>query len=412
MGVDAHGEVINFILQKGRLPLAREVFCAMHPPLYYILALPFFYFDTLQSQKITQIFSLLLACGNLYLLFRLCKDLLPDILTRNVAFLLALFLHSFVTFSLYVSNDTLAYFIGTAIFYALHRYISAPTRLNEVIVAILLGLGLLTKGTFLAFAPPLVLVVLLSLWKRDVPFMTILGRVLLFGFVVFTLGCYKYLENYHAENRFVVHNLDFFHYMPANMYDGDRSIWYFNLKQLILNPTYFEGDRSLESIYPVLFYATFWYKFCEPFNGFELGSRTAFKYIGSILYMVGLVPSVLLLLGSFVKSISVLEFLKKLRSNERKSFEKGLEEAAWLSILFLSILLVIIAGYKYNVWVCFQSRLFLQSFFPIIWILYTGFIFMKERFYFAYKAGILSMVFISVLCIIYYLTEGIHVLMY
>lgn len=410
-GVDAHGEVINFILEKGRLPLTREVFCAMHPPLYYILALPFFYFDNIHSQKITQIFSLLLACGNLYLLYLLCKNLLPDVLVRNVSFLLAVFLHSFVTFSLYVSNDTLAYFLGTCIFYVLHQYIQKPALRNELLLAVLLGLGLLTKGTFLAFGPSLGLVVILSLWKKNLPVKTIIGRIFLFGIIILVVGSYKYLENYYAEHRLIAHNIDFFYYMPANTFIGIKSILYFNLKQLVKYPTYFQGDPMLEHVYPIIFYATFWYKFCEPLNGFELGSRTSFKYIGSVIYIVGLIPSVLILLGAFLKSLSVFSFLGKLKSNNSESFKKALEEAAWLSILLMSILLVIVAGLKYNVWVCFQSRLFLQAFFPIIWILYAGLKFVKEKSKLAFNLSAFSMLTISLLYIVYYFTEGIHILL-
>jgi len=410
-GVDAHGEVINFILEKGRLPLTREVFCAMHPPLYYLLSLPFFYFDNIHSQKITQVFSLLLACGNLYLLYLLCKNLLQDTVVRNVAFLLAVFLHSFVTFSLYVSNDTLAYFLGTYIFYSLHRYIQNPTLRNEVMIAVLLGLGLLTKGTFLAFGPSLGLVIILSLWKRNLSPQLILGRLVLFGIITLVLGSYKYLENYYAEHRLIAHNIDFFFYMPANTFIGIKSILYFNLKQLVKFPTYFQGDPMLEHVYPIIFYATFWYKFCEPLNGFELGSRTSFKYIGSVIYIIGLLPSILILLGALLKSISVFQFAGRLKSSSRESFTKGLEEAAWLSILFMSILLVIIAGCKYNVWVCFQSRLFLQAFFPIIWILYSGLKFVKEKSTIAFHVSAFSMLAISFLYLIYYFTEGIHILL-
>ena len=410
-GVDAHGEVINFIIEKGRLPLTREVFCAMHPPLYYLLSVPFFYFDNIHSQKITQIFSLLLACGNLYLLYLLCKALLPDILVRNIAFLLAVFLHSFVTFSLYVSNDTLAYFLGTCIFYALHKYIYRPTLSNEIVIAVLLGLGLLTKGTFLAFGPSLGLVVLLSLWKKNLPYKVIFGRLVLFGVITLTLGSYKYLENYYAEHRLIAHNIDFFYYMPSNMYIGVKSFLYFNLKLLVQYPTYFEGDSRLEHVYPIVFYATFWYKFCEPLNGFELGSRTSFKYIGSVIYIFGLIPTLLLLLGTTIQSWSFFKFLGKLKSSDPKSFQEKLEETAWLSILLMSILLVIIAGAKYNVWVCFQSRLFLQAFFPILWILYSGLNFIKGKSSWVFNVSMFSMLFISLLYIVYYFTEGIHILM-
>jgi 4-amino-4-deoxy-L-arabinose transferase-like glycosyltransferase len=409
-GVDAHAEVINFLIEKGRLPLTREVFCAMHPPLYYLMAAPFFLFDTLASQKVTQVLSLFLSVANLYVLYLLCKEVLTDVLSRNVSFLLAVFLHSFVTFSLYVSNDTLAYFIGSLLFLLLHRYIKKPTQSNELILAIVLGLGLLTKGTFLAFGPPLAAVVLLMLWKKEASVQLIIFRLFVFGAIALAIGSYKYIENYYAEGRFIAHNLDFFQYMPAETYIGKKSIYYFDLKRLVSNPTFFEGDPLLEHIYPVIFYATFWYKFMEPFNGFELGSRTSFKYIGSALYLIGMIPSLLILVGLFQKSFSAVRFAFKFWKYNSALFVKRLEEVCWLVTLLLSVLLVIIAGLKYNVWVCFQSRLFLHAFFPILWLLYLGLVSIRKLGKGVFLIGFVSMLAVSLLFLTYYLTEGIHLL--
>lgn len=411
-GVDAHAEVINFLIEKGRLPLTREVFCAMQPPLYYLLAFPFFMFDSLANQKITQLLSLLLAIGNLYLLYLLCKRTLSDTLARNASFLLAVFLHSLVTFSLYVSNDTLAFFMGTLLLLYLHMYIQDPSQSNELIVAILLGMGLLTKGTFLAFFPPFVAVVALSLWKKEVKWGTLMFRVFVFCLLALAVGSYKYLENYYAEGRFVVHNLDFFQYMPANTYLGPKSIYYFDFKSLVKNPTFQNGDPFLEHVYAIIFYATFWYKFMEPFNGFELGASTSFKYMGSAIYVVGLLPSVIIVLAFLQKMYAGVRFLWHFQKMPTPQFKKRLEDAAWMAILLLSILLVITAGLKYNIWVCFQSRLFLQAFFPILWLLYFGLKTMKRISIRLYVVGAASLVVVSLLYLIYYLTEGIHLLIH
>jgi 4-amino-4-deoxy-L-arabinose transferase-like glycosyltransferase len=409
-GVDAHGEVINFMVQKGRLPLSSEVFCAMHPPLYYLMAYPFFLFDSLASQKVTQLLSLILSVASLYFLYLLSRKVLKDTLVRNITFLLAVFLHSYVTFSLYVSNDTLAFCIGSLLFLVLHQYIYKPTQSNELILAIVLGLGILTKGTFLAFAPPLALVVVLSLWNKEKATQLILFRLAVFFLLFLALGSYKYVENYLTEGRLVVHNLDFFQYMPADAYHSKKSVYYFDLVSLVKNPTFYEGDPFLQHIYPILFYATFWYKFMEPLNGFELGTRTSFKYLGSAIYLIGLVPSLLMLLGALKKTVSSLRFVGRLREPGSSQFAKRLEEAAWLSILFLSVLLVLTAGLKYNVWVCFQSRLFLQSFFPILWILYVGLQTLKKNSRPLFLTGVASMLLISLLYLVYYLTEGIYLL--
>ncbi|HEV7348370.1 ArnT family glycosyltransferase [Telluribacter sp.] len=382
----------------------------MHPPLYYLLATPFFLFDHLTSQKVTQFLSLLLSAGNLYILYLLARKLFSDVLVRNISFLLAIFLHSYVTFSLYVSNDTLTFFIGSLLFLLLHRYIYKPTQSNEVALAVVMGLGLLTKGTFLAFGPVLGMVVLLSLWKKETATRIIVFRLLVFGFLSLSIGSYKYIENYYAEGRPIVHNIDFFQYMPADTYVGLKSIYYFNLKRLVRNPTFFQGDPFLEHVYPIIFYATFWYKFSEPFNGFELGSRTSFKYIGSLIYLVGLVPSLLIILGFLKKSVSSVRFLRTMKESSDSLFAKKLEEGAWLSILLLSVILVIIAGLKYNVWVCFQSRLFLQAFFSVMWLLYVGLKAVRKTSSLLFYAGSASILLVSFLYLVYYLTEGIHLL--
>ncbi|TDB65888.1 glycosyltransferase family 39 protein [Arundinibacter roseus] len=382
----------------------------MHPPLYYLLAAPFFLMDEFSSQKVTQLFSLILSIGNLYVLYLLCIKLFKNNALRNVSFLLAVFLHSLVTFSLYVSNDTLAFFLGSLLFLYLHQYIRKPSQSKEILLAILLGLGLLTKGTFLAFAPPLVAVVGLSLWKKELTFGRIFFRVFVFCLLFCSVGSYKFFENYLAEGRFIVHNIEFFQYMPAGSYIGIKSFLLFDFKRLLLNPTFFEGDFYLEHLYSILFYATFWYKYMEPFNGFELGSQTSFKYMGSLIYMAGLVPTLLILLGFARKTISSFSFLFTFKNLNSALFAKRLEEAAWISMLVLSLILVLMAGLKYDVWVCFQSRLLLQAFFPILWLLYVGLETIQKKSGFLLATGVGSILLVSLLYLIYYLTEGIFVL--
>ncbi len=409
-GVDTHGEIIQFLVTKGRLPLTREAFCAMHPPLYYLLAASFFLLDNFSSQKVTQLFSLILSIGNLYVLYLLAIKLFKNVALRNVSFLLAVFLHSLVTFSLYVSNDTLAFFLGSLIFLYMHHYIRKASQGKEIILAILLGLGLLTKGTFLAFAPPLVAVVGLTLWKKELTFGRIFVRVFVFCLLFASIGSYKFFENYLAEGRFIVHNIEFFHYMPTGSYIGLKSFFLFDFKRLILNPTFYEGDFYLEHLHSILLYATFWYKYMEPFNGFELGSQTSFKYIGSMIYVAGLLPTLLILLGFVRKSISSFSFLASFKNLNSALFAKRLEESAWVSMLVLSFILVMMAGLKYDVWVCFQSRLLLQSFFPILWLLYVGLDSLQKKSGFLLATGVGSILLVSLLYLIYYLTEGIFVL--
>jgi 4-amino-4-deoxy-L-arabinose transferase-like glycosyltransferase len=407
-GADAHGEIINFIATQHRLPHTREIFCAMHPPLYYLLAQPFYAFDELYNQKVTQILSVILSCLNLYVLYLLVKYYFKNFLTRNVSFLLAIFLHSYITFSLYVTNDSLSFLLGTWCFWLLSRYFQIPSAKGERWLALALGLGLLTKGTFLAFVPIVFGAIALTLIHFKVSWKQLLMRLMISGIIMTAVGGYKFAENWYYEGRPVVHNMDIFPLNDQKTYIGPKSFYGFHLPRLMKSPTIYNGDNKLVHVYPVIMYASFWYKFADLENDFNLGIKTRFKYIGSLIYAVALIPTFLMLLGLGLMTIQSVRFLTRLTTLNTVDFKENIEKATWLGLLLMSIALVLAAGYKYEAWSCFHGRLFLQSFFSLLAALYTGLSYLQPRSKLLFRIGIYGMITLALLSSIYFGVESLY----
>ncbi|GAB2780817.1 hypothetical protein GCM10027275_25480 [Rhabdobacter roseus] len=337
LGDSAQTDVIQFILEKGRLPLTSELPAAGQPPLYYLLASLFARFDEPGSQKAQQLLSLLLSVGSLYFLYQLSKQLLSEVLLRNGSFLLAAVLPSFLLGSLTVSNTALTYFLGILLLWVLSKYIHQPSQTHEIALAVVLGLGILTQGTFLVLGLPLVVVVALVLWKVDAAAKLIFFRLLLFALIALTIGTYKYLENYYIEGRFFIPD-------PA----------------MASEPlgTFLAQAGTL--------YSAFWQPEAEGTSS-SLSSR----YLRPVIFLLALLPTLLILLGFVVKSVSVLRFLSKLKKSNRTYFAKRLEEGTWL-------LLLVLTGVWFFRNASPATAMLGLSFFPLMYLLYLGFRFLHE----------------------------------
>jgi len=136
---DNHLAVLEYVSRYGSHPNAAQFNQAYHPPLYYFLAAPLFRAGNLPA---VQGLSLVLSAATLALMALLVQRLswISDPLKPWCLALPALH-PQFVLFSLFISNDTLAIFLGALIFYQCWRLQAEPANLNCVLLGFLLGLG-------------------------------------------------------------------------------------------------------------------------------------------------------------------------------------------------------------------------------------------------------------------------------
>lgn len=367
---DDHLGVIRYFLEHHVLPAADVASQGYHPPLYYLLATPF---AALAGVRGAELLSLGLSVVNLWLLARLVSTtpLIASLDARRHALAFAALLPQFVVFGMFVSNDTLSYLVGTAYVLVAFSYIERPTTQWLVALAVMLGAGLLTKGTFLAFVPVTAGVVLAVAWRRGMGTMRALPRVTLCIGIAATVGCYKFVENYQRFGRPVVHNLDF----PRNAkatetgaITGVGSFTDFDVPRLVAAP--FERRKSLHSV-PLLLYATTWYSYIRDSN-FGRSRRTGWKWVASLLCLAGIVPTALGLIG-LGRALRGMGDVAELRTLPERRFV-ALGQLTTATMLLLATLgIVVTAGVKYDVWTCFQGRLLFPVLFAGLLLLANGF---------------------------------------
>jgi len=367
---DDHFGVIAYLLEHHVLPTADVVSQGYHPPLYYLLAAPF---AALAGIRGVELLSFGLSVVNLWLLARLIATtkLIASTVARRHALAFAAFLPQFVVFGLFVSNDVLSYLVGTAFILVAFSYIERPTARWLIALAATLGVGLLTKGTFLAFVPVSAGIVLAVAWRSRLGAMRALGQAALCIAIAFTVGSYKFVENYRRFGRPIVHNLDFPEYgkdKQRGMILGMQSFTDFDVPRLVLNPL--ERQRTLHSV-PLMLYATTWYSYIRDSN-FRLTRRTGWGWLARLLCLAGVVPTALAAigLGRVLGGVGDVARLRELSEPDYVAFGQRITA----TVLFLATAgIVIWAGVRYDNFTCFQGRLIFPVFFSGLLLLAEGF---------------------------------------
>jgi hypothetical protein len=411
---DDHVSVVAHIVDHGELPAAGVYSHSFHPPLYHLLAAPFF---AVGGPKGAQLFSLLTSLVTLWLLQVAIRDarLLRSALARNIAMGMAAFVPSFVVFSLYVSNDTLAYLLGALTFILLRRLGPSPSMKELIVLGVVMGLGLSTKATFLALMPPVATFVALRTYRHGGAVATALRCAAIVMLLTSALGSYKFIENMVVHGKPVVHNV---HPSWADAqrptYVGPSSLVDVNIFKLMNHPTLSEHTRYS---FPLLLYGTFWYKYVPYENNFS-GCSTKLRAIGSGLYAFGLVPTLLALLG-------VLSVLRQSLSSWRELLGRATPSAPAaddelgspldtetriyrLHIVFALLMSVAIAFASvasFDVWSSLQSRIFFAGYFGVMFVTGAGIDVALRR---SDQAALIISRLVSTvfaLCVVYFVTE-------
>ncbi len=360
---DQHAQVVQYIVDHGSLPASAELGQSYHPPLYYLLAAPILYLSG--SFKAVQGLSLLLSIGSLLVLYRLIfgTGVLRDNRAKWFGFALVCCLPQFVTNSLYISNDTLTVFLGCLSLLQAHRFIAAPDWKNVLLLAVLLGLGLSTKFTFLAFTPVLLVLVLFVTWRAPLRRGAAISMVLAFALVAGVLGSYKFVDNVRRYHDPFINNLDHGDWTEqSRSYRGLSSYLDFNLLRLLASPTIEAappGWSDDTGSYPLLLYGTFWYQHL-PESNFGGNRNAPYKYLGSLIYLAALAPSFAILLGMGLLSLRIPPLLVRFDPGKEQDRTMLFAFAA-MAVCIASFGLLLVSIHKYHVWSIMQARLLFPS---------------------------------------------------
>lgn len=402
VGPDPHDEVIKFMAANYQLPRNNQAFLACHPPLYYLMALPFYLVGGL---KLTQFFSLIISCLNLALVAFLLKKTIHDVIIRTLSFLLPCSSILYINYSLIVSNDALAIFMGTLFFFCLHQAITHKTNRSQFILAAFTGLCVLTKATFLPFIPvTLFTIFIIQLQEKKHYKHILLVLSLSIGIIAFT-GGYKYVDNYRKDGKVFVHNLDIFP-LPyhAVFYKGLASLYNCNIISLIKDPNLSSKHPSQHAA-PLLLYGTFWYKHFYFENNLGFGNVTKFRFIGSICYMLAIIPTLLLFWGMFTaaqKTVALGIHYKRLFDTSNWA---TIQECFFLLLLVLGVATMLTGMAKYNDFSFFHSRLLAHLFYPITMLLASGLTQFKRRFPMLFSSVIINLALLAFCTVVYFSVE-------
>lgn len=284
--------------------------------------------------------SLALSVLTLWLIARFLErtELVHSAAAKRHALAIVAFLPQFVLFGLYITNDALAIAVGAWITLAALRYIEMPRRGALLWLATSAGVGLLTKGTFLA-AVPVVFAVVLWVERRLAP-------LVLAGLIMGLIGGYKYAENYVHLGRPIVHNIDF--RPPWAVVQMGRETFRVDVLALARQP--YAPEPTHQSV-PGMLYATTWYSYIPESN---LTATRAHPWLARLLLFAGAVPTLLVAYGLV-------------------TVRRRPPELALVGLLGMTLALVLSAGLKYQVWSCFQGRLLFPAMLSIVCALAWGF---------------------------------------
>jgi hypothetical protein len=360
---DNHLEVIKYVAERWLPARADQFNQAYHPPLYYFLAaLPL----NLGSIQAVHGLSLTLSIATLLLIARLLRRLAwMDETIQPWCLALAAFHPQFIMFSLFISNDALAIFLGVLISYYSLRVQETPSAFNVLLLGICLGLGLLTKAVFLAFVAPLTLFLWLTGRQRRLTYPQLGGRIAAFLLISTVIGCYKFAENYVIFGNPVITNLDLdlenWTREQQPTWIGLRSLLDFNVLKLMQMPVI---SVSTVHSYPLMIYGSFWYSLI-PESTFVSNLIPPLNRLGSLIYLLALCPTLLMLVGATRTGMAIVRF-GSTPVPGRYVLDRLVYEGTFLLIFFFSLLLVLAVGWRHDVWSVFQGRLLFPSYIALL----------------------------------------------
>lgn len=360
---DDHLGVIRYLVDHHALAASNVLSQSYHPPLYYLLAAPLYALSPAGATWPIHLLSLVLSCANLWLIRRLFDDPLVRSLApavRVVTFALIATHAPFLRWSSFVSNDPLAYLIGTLCLAAVLRFARSPDARSVTLLAGCVALGLLTKGTFLLAGVALAPIVFARLRVDRAQAAKLTA---MFCAIWLVLGSAKYVDNVVRIGWPFVHNLERAGTTPPQLtiWRGPQTAYGVDVIELVRHPII---RPYRPSSYAVTLYATFWYAHLGD-DDFR-GNVSGYDIIGRATYAVAIVPTLAMLLGCGVALAATRGLF------DRDRVARATVLLAALALVVANLAVVVAAGVKFDRWECFQGRLLMQSAMPMAVLVLAG----------------------------------------
>lgn len=198
-----HLGYIGYLYNYGQLPQINpmEIWGYYNPPLHHILEAIWLSINTFigfseeicleNMQYLTMLYTMLSVC----VLHSILKEIRLSGKARRM-WTLAIAFHPFFAFTATnLGNDALSVlFIFLAILYTIKWYKDSSVK-NIIILALVIGFGMMTKLTVGLIAPATAFVFLVGLWRNRATWKKFFGQFLIFGLICVPLGLWWSIRN-------------------------------------------------------------------------------------------------------------------------------------------------------------------------------------------------------------------------
>jgi hypothetical protein len=277
----------------------------------------------------------------------------------------------FIISTMFISNDPLAILLGLALLAVAYRYIRQCTFRNLVAVAVVLGLGLATKFTFLAFIVPVVVVLWVASHREGLGMRRTVAMLASLILIVALLGSYKFVANAQVTGNPLASNIDLWPWAARQRptWVGPATVLDMNLTKLLRNPIV--SEETVHS-YPLMLYASYWYEYF-PDSTFRSNTKPGLNVLGSLIYLCAMVPTALIIVGfwAIVKRSARWLGRESLDESAARRATHGVEILALL-MLAMNLALIVSVGWRHDVYSVFNSRLLFPAYFAFLVSLARG----------------------------------------
>jgi len=324
---------------------------AQHPPLYYLLLTPIYFFAQLNSGLdpiyILRIFSILFGLLTLMAAAKIIREIRqkqPDIFDLTALSFIA-FNPMFSHLSSVVNNDNLVISLSSWLTYFLIRYERSPEKKTALNIGTLLGLALLTKATILPFLIPLFFVFGKRVFKSLKLAIPELFRVITMPLLI---AGWWYIGNYLKFGVLIPELKD----LNPSLYLGDTQL----MKSF---PELINNQHPQYSLFKFFFQDNFIFEFFKNFWG-TFGNLT--NQLSLYQYFLFLLIIVLAIFG----------YLKRIKKNKKISKP----EIVFLIIIFSYLISISIKVFQISAGRGFlgaaQGRYLFLAIIPLTYLLTEG----------------------------------------